>query len=241
MTDYIPGVYNYCNRWCERCTFTKVCRMYADSREFEEEHGPQPSMEAVLGHVKEMMEKTMQLLQASAAKHGIELTNLPEVEDSPLPLTAEQEELVAWCRQYSDIVRDVFEDHKAEIREHFSELEKHYEMNLHGVEKQARKLNDALETIQWYQHFIYVKCRRALLRYPEDSWDDPVQNDANGTAKVMLIACRDSFRAWEVLLVRIEPIHEKVLDVLSILSRILRRTEQLFPHAEEFVRPGFDE
>ncbi|HET6989713.1 MAG TPA: hypothetical protein VFJ43_00240, partial [Bacteroidia bacterium] len=23
--DNIPGIYNYCDRWCERCTFTSRC------------------------------------------------------------------------------------------------------------------------------------------------------------------------------------------------------------------------
>ena len=22
---YIPGIYNYCDRWCERCPFTSQC------------------------------------------------------------------------------------------------------------------------------------------------------------------------------------------------------------------------
>ena len=26
---FIPGVYNYCDRWCERCPFASRCRSYA--------------------------------------------------------------------------------------------------------------------------------------------------------------------------------------------------------------------
>jgi hypothetical protein len=39
---FIPGVYNYCDRWCERCPFTGRCRVFADEaeHEFERDHGP---------------------------------------------------------------------------------------------------------------------------------------------------------------------------------------------------------
>ena len=26
---FIPGVFNYCDRWCERCPFSSRCRVYA--------------------------------------------------------------------------------------------------------------------------------------------------------------------------------------------------------------------
>ena len=28
---FIPGIYNYCDRWCERCAFTSHCANYAVS------------------------------------------------------------------------------------------------------------------------------------------------------------------------------------------------------------------
>ena len=27
--DFIPGIYNYCDRWCERCAFTARCMNFA--------------------------------------------------------------------------------------------------------------------------------------------------------------------------------------------------------------------
>lgn len=31
--DFIPGIYNYCDRWCERCAFTSRCLTYAALQE----------------------------------------------------------------------------------------------------------------------------------------------------------------------------------------------------------------
>jgi len=30
---FIPGIYNYCDRWCERCAFTSRCMNYAMGEE----------------------------------------------------------------------------------------------------------------------------------------------------------------------------------------------------------------
>ena len=29
---FIPGIYNYCNRWCERCRFADRCSLNAEKR-----------------------------------------------------------------------------------------------------------------------------------------------------------------------------------------------------------------
>jgi hypothetical protein len=31
---FIPGICNYCDRWCERCLFTSLCMNFARSREY---------------------------------------------------------------------------------------------------------------------------------------------------------------------------------------------------------------
>ena len=30
---FIPGIFNYCDRWCERCAFTARCRTFAMEQE----------------------------------------------------------------------------------------------------------------------------------------------------------------------------------------------------------------
>ena len=35
--DFIPGIYNYCNRWCERCIYTEKCMNYASEKVFMKE------------------------------------------------------------------------------------------------------------------------------------------------------------------------------------------------------------
>jgi hypothetical protein len=37
---FIVGIFNYCDRWCERCAFTSRCRVFADVAEMEASHDP---------------------------------------------------------------------------------------------------------------------------------------------------------------------------------------------------------
>ena len=32
---FIPGIYNYCDYWCERCAFTRRCRNYQMGEELK--------------------------------------------------------------------------------------------------------------------------------------------------------------------------------------------------------------
>jgi hypothetical protein len=43
-SSYIDGIFNYCDRWCERCPFTARCRTFAMEQEFEraEQEGRDP-------------------------------------------------------------------------------------------------------------------------------------------------------------------------------------------------------
>ena len=38
----IPGIYNYCDRWCERCTFTSRCLTFLTEEEKKRESGYSP-------------------------------------------------------------------------------------------------------------------------------------------------------------------------------------------------------
>ena len=40
---FIVGIYNYCDRWCETCSFTSRCRVFADRAELEAQSDPQLS------------------------------------------------------------------------------------------------------------------------------------------------------------------------------------------------------
>ena len=104
---------------------------------------------------------------------------------------------------------------------------------------------DMIEILYRYQFFIAAKVHRAfhgILDFDGD--DDPdelsdPQSDANGSAKVALIAVERSILAWTYLL---SPNNAAdIRPIIELLETVKSKMEQKFPNARDFVRPGFDE
>src|SRR5438067_1137041 len=68
----IPGIYNYCNRRCEKCQFTERCLAFADIRESERAHPDR----GVFHHVHASFQQTFDMLHAWCEREGIDFEKL---------------------------------------------------------------------------------------------------------------------------------------------------------------------
>lgn len=112
---------------------------------------------------------------------------------------------------------------------------------LTGSELNEENINEVLAVLHWYRFFIAAKIERALGHLGDENFEqvpDP-QSDANGSIKVALIAIERSVLAWTYLLD--DSNAERVRPQIRLLERIKGITEDSFPRARDFVRPGFDE
>jgi hypothetical protein len=64
---FLEGIYNYCDRWCERCPFTSRCLNYAMAED-EPEHGATRDVrnQAFWQKVEETLQFTLELLHEFA-------------------------------------------------------------------------------------------------------------------------------------------------------------------------------
>lgn len=103
---------------------------------------------------------------------------------------------------------------------------------------------EALAVARWDQYLISAKLKRALrgldeYLHGESDWEDPIQNDWNGSAKLTLICIARSIDAWETLGEELgDPEARAVAAQLRGLEQEVKRA---FPDAARFIRPGFDE
>jgi len=110
--------------------------------------------------------------------------------------------------------------------------------------------------IRWYQHFIGAKVYRAIRgRADRDHQADEIQTDANGSAKIALLAVARSRKAWLSLAgapgapsaaaapgtPQAAPDAPSVARIVAQLDLIAAELERRFPFARSFFRPGFDE
>ena len=69
----IRGIYNYCDRWCERCPFTSRCLNFATSEEdFSDPETQDIRNEKFWKKMSESFQVTMQLLKEAAEEQGID-------------------------------------------------------------------------------------------------------------------------------------------------------------------------
>jgi len=221
---YISGIYNYCDRCCERCAFTSRCLTYAMDRDDADSDARDLSNKAFWEKLQSVFEMTVEMLQELTEEEGVDpgaVDVMSATDDFHRRRERSKDHVLSlYARDYSEMVEDWFES---------------------GDESpvDALEIKDATEVIRWYQHQIYVKLARALAG--EDQMSDDLQSDSDGSVLVALLAVDRSIGAWGELYRLFPDRVASVLDILVCLDRIRKITERFFPRARTFKRPGFDE
>lgn len=245
---FISGIYNYCDRWCERCSFTSRCMTYAmETADIDNPASRDINNRAFWYKLQEIFKQTEEMIKEIAEQMGVDLNSIDTKTISEKmdiqEATADSHELVVGAHCYgkmADIWLDsgyaIFGKKKEELNDLLAiGIE---EVKIHN---EAADIQDAVEVIRWYQHQIYVKLKRALIK--DDLFDENAEvmlSDANGSVKVALIGMDRSIGAWGKLLDYFPEKTDDVLDILLHLDRLRRKTEDMFPQARSFKRPGFD-
>ena len=80
---FIPGIYNYCDRWCERCPFTSRClNCELAEEQFGDLESVDISNEQFWKKLSGVMQLTMDMVKETAEEMGIDLVAI-EVDESP--------------------------------------------------------------------------------------------------------------------------------------------------------------
>ena len=224
--DLISGVYNYCDRWCERCPLTSRCLVYATEQEdndlFENHDVRNEAFWKKLGTI---FQETRELIAGWAITAGIDLT-LPSNDDDGCHKRKRQlvdnHPLTKAGKKYANTASDWFR-----------EFDQTIEVSDLGV-------TDAREVIQWYQYQIAVKTIRALSGQKEE-FEDEFPKDSDGSAKVALIGIDRSIAAWRMMQLSLPEHEESIVPLILQLECLRRRLDKGFPGARAFIRPGFDD
>jgi len=230
---WIPHISSYCDVRCNRCAFSTRCWSFAvqqglepDSPEDLESDDPEsddPESDDTESVGTEFEPQTPRR-PGWPERHQI------DVDDSEMTL-AEERAYEARARRIED---DPLSTHAWSYASNVSELFRN-----------TQDLTEAMHDVYSWSMTIAVKTRRAIgsleFNSDEEIEVDPVQNDANGSAKVVLIAIEQSTAAWSTIAQAgmLDPgLVRYLADELAFLENELR---ERFPFAMAFVRPGFDE
>ena len=272
--NLISGIYNYCDRWCERCQFTSRCFLYASEQADPDLDDPEVrdiNNEKFWRKLQDVFRSTAEMITEWAAETGVDLNSIDVSEEMAererAAEAAEQSELSQRAQQYITDVNNWFRD------EFNSEENVHDDMQtVSRTDDEDITIQDAVAVIRWYQFFIAVKLMRALSGAIEADEDEDIVDDdlsmdfltdyeaaddeevdfdeitartermdANGSAKVALVAMDRSIAAWRSLQISLPDKSKTIKSMLVELSGLRVSVEARFPRARDFIRPGLDE
>jgi hypothetical protein len=221
VDDYIPGVFNYCDRWCEACRLSDRCMLNAMEARIRE--GAPLRLPSPVQH------------EASA---GVFAGDSDPGDISPAQIAR----AAARARRDDGAARnDPLSIQSAGYAQLAFEL-------LHGADDQpgpgpaASGPSSPHAVIEHFALFIGGKVFRAVsgARNEDEDPADP-QRDANGSAKAAILGVERSLAAWREFEVHDERRAQAVRALTAILQELRTGLEERFPQALLFLRPGFDD
>jgi hypothetical protein len=249
---FIEGIYNYCDRWCERCAFTARCLLYA--QEQADDNDPDANdinNEAFWEKLESIFQQTSEMLTEMARERGIDLNSLDLEEaglrEQRLQEKTESHELSRASEQYARMVNQWFDSEYPKFEQEFVAKEGDLPLVDFDLQEKLERVDDAISIIRWYQFQIAVKIMRGLMRDDKDDEDEDddsegvQQKDSDGSIKVALIGMDRSIAAWGRLKEEFPAQADTILPLLVHIEQLRRAAEHEFPGARTFVRPGFDE
>ena len=238
--DLISGIYNYCDRWCERCPLTSRCLVYATEQ--EDDDSPESRdirNDAFWRKLGSVFLETRQMIVEWAKEAGVDLAANGEDDEARSHRKRQlidNHPLAKSGKKYANAASDWFREFDQTIE--ISDLR-----TTENDRENSECLEDAREVIQWYQYQIAVKTIRALSgrREEEDPEFAEFPRDSDGSAKVALIGIDRSIAAWRLMQLSLPERTGSIVTLILQLERLRQRLEKGFPQARHFVRPGFDE
>lgn len=221
--DFILSMHNYCDRWCDNCSLNSQCSVFYFEKELLKLAANDDPDRSSLGSVKHVLNLTSEILEQKLKENNLDIDVPLTTTDSFFPkLHVSEQKVLDFAKEYTTTTAKWLKalPEKKVIENH--------------------ELLKLVNVIRHYHIFIPTKLARAFfgrVSYPED---DPIQNDSNGSAKVALMAIRSSLEYWTHLLNYQKNEEEAILKQCARLKKLTEMVERSFPHAQEFLRPGFD-
>src|SRR3982751_6106945 len=84
--DLISGIYNYCDRWCERCPLSSRCLLYATEQEDENDSPESRDIqnETFWRRLSSIFEETREMVTEWATSEGVDLNKWTDEDELQL-------------------------------------------------------------------------------------------------------------------------------------------------------------
>jgi len=260
--DFIPGIYNYCNRWCERCIYTDRCRTFASEKIFTREFEAIKRREKSMEENKDFWDQVDKTIEEAAELIDEEVPLLKN-DESPLfgqweddedaeeamkeheekRAKAENQDMSKVALQYEKAVHKWFEERKDALKQDYNSDTKDFSVSYPGIDdkQELKQLTESVEVILWYHIQIWIKLNRALSSSYEEEEDrelfDGFPKDSDGSAMVAINGINSSIGAWSYLRGKLLSERETIKPIIRMLLWLKMEVEKEFPNAKDFEWP----
>jgi hypothetical protein len=239
---FIAGIYNYCDRRCERCDSAGRCLLYAEIEKAGRRHrrrGEDPSDPGVvLSDAGRALKRAKRLIVRHAKRMGIDLDKIARqaarhpAEDRFMidehPLALEGMDYFRIGEKLAKAVGDEIDMTRKDI------VRRLRFMDVKGETDELAKVSEAVDVLSWDISLVAVKVKRilgGLFRDGEDGADQEGFHlqDARATAALVLRCLDRDTRALLAIYGWSNDHRDKALDLLAKTDRIGRTLNQLLP------------
>lgn len=242
---FIPGIYNWCDNWCDRCPQTARCRVFERQKRYESAEQGEDWGKAI----QKSFEETLEILQTLAEEKGFKLDSFNGEFEMDLKLQeakqvlVDQHPLSVWAVRYMEEGEAWLDS--GILLEIFGSWQNEGWMNnraIRAAEDHLNSVEEAVTIIRRYLTLIPIKVNSALQDQVNGFWNSFREEERGdlGSAKIAAICMERSLGAWGVLY-KLLPQDEKVLDVLVTLEKLRKGLIEVFPNYSRFIRSGFDD
>src|SRR3989339_680295 len=208
--------FNFCDRWCERCKLSNICRVYQKEKEQKKrfiKQGINPkSTEAMLLSITESFEETKKLLEKDMKRLKIKITKEDdkkfEKEENKKDKLIENDQLTQISKKLCLLLVKLVEDF-------------HY----YFIEKTPKEINEPLKILNYYMLFFSVKIHRTIfsgIEEKEMKYEDSIF-DSKNSAFLSYVSLVKIINALNVIsnCKNLHPkISQKTLNLISLFENL---------------------
>lgn len=260
MSNLLSGIFNYCDRWCERCDYRDRCRLFQSETDRNIQHilnGEDPNNPEIAARdIKESLEDALEMLKSQM---DVEETI---AEDFQYLVDNENEDSQYYIDNFDDERFEVAESGKIAKTQHpltlladvffkgvvdwYGKIKLSFAQNYDTVKPIDDPLHEELKILMWYSPQISVKirmCAGSASKLENEKDEDKIEFET----EMMNINSRIAFTGMEKCLTSLQKIYDletehrdDIFLLLTSIKKMKDKFEKVFPAVHTFKRPYFD-
>jgi len=245
--DLIPGIFNYCDRWCERCFYSNKCLVFQKESEqkikhiLKDEDPDDPTIFAqdIADNFREAFETLNKMMEGMDDKIDL---------DEDVDYIDDTEEIQETNTEMYDLhakSNEFFKECSIFIKKIESQLaEKNNEFRHEN--KEQKLLVEVVAVLSWYSPQILVKCKRANFSLKEmnlaveEEMRGYATEDLNVTLKIAYLGIQKCLHVLRDLYNHMNELSDEIITLMVIGNDTEKELLRLFPEVPNYKRPYFD-